>query len=164
MCIRDRWRVQPEDAADWKTEENGDLILTNQNPLPAACTVMVTASNDQGLEGAGQYEFGFLPLKAPVFKKTPEIREEGGVLKLQYTLKDPAGTDCSECVWYRSSNGEQAQAIPVAAGTKEYRLTCRDNGWFLMASVCPQSSSSEKGKAVWTSPVWICLLYTSRCV
>lgn len=150
-----QWKVVPEGAADWKADENGDLILTNRNPSPFACTVTVTASNDQGLEGAGQYKLGFLPLKAPQFKEQPQIREQGGMLELQYALKDPVGTDRSECVWYRSSNGEQAQAIPVAAGTKEYSLTCRDNGWFLMASVCPRSSSSEKGSAVWTSPVWI---------
>lgn len=163
LCIRPeqyakelplQWKVDPEGAVEWR-EENGGVLLVNRNPDAMERIVTVTASNSTGLEGAGQYTLDFKTLPAPKLAGRARIKWENGLLSLEYALKNPQGTDCSQIIWYRSSNGEAAQAVPAAAGRQPYRLSVRDNGWFLLAAVAPRTSLSESGETVWSQAVWV---------
>ena len=149
------WRVEPEDWVTCTTcDRIGKMQLTNQNPHPQQKTVKVQAITPQGLEGVAYYTLDYIPVAAPKLIGEFNIVREGNRLKACYEL-DGAEADASKVYWYRASNGERAQAIPVAAGKGEYHMSCRDNGWFLLAAVAPQTICSVPGPLYWSEPIWV---------
>lgn len=148
-----QWKVQADTNLEFEVQEDGSAVLTNRNTYTEPRIVTIQAVTESGLVGMGQYTLGFAPAQAPGFTCLPKISHEGDLLRVEYAL-DRDGADDSRIKWYRSSNGETAQAIFTATG-KEYALSKRDNGWFLLASVSPKTAESLEGEACWSEPVWV---------
>ncbi len=145
------WSVDSDAEISWHTESD-ILVLENPAEQKRPGMVNVVARTPQGLEGAGQYKLGFRPSEAPVLQEAPVLVKKENTLTVSYELE---GQDDSRIGWYRSSNGENAQAVLAARGKEPYRLTCRDNGYFLLAGVEPKTLYSERGEICWSEPLWI---------
>lgn len=138
------WRVDPPDAASIEEDGEGGILLKNRQREPYPCSVQVTATTPQGLEGAGQYVLDFSRRPAPGFKERPTLRRDGSKLRAEYCL-DQGGEDVSHILWYRDG-------VWVASGGKTYALTYLDTGAKLWAEVRPQTADRLMGEGVTTEP------------
>lgn len=148
------WRVQPgfEKYVRLSTAQGAKCKLTATNHEDKTVTFDVIAYTQEGLECATELTVrpDFLP--APTFTKTPSIRIEGGVAKVDYSLDLAGRADESLVTWYRCKNRKGEGAVKVAVSRQNtpltsYNLTREDAGYYICASVEPKHLRSEAGEA-----------------
>ncbi len=117
---------------------------------------IVTATTEDGLEGAAELEA--LPdlVEAPRFTRSPAITVSGGVARVDYALDLGGREDRSAVTWYRSAGKDGGDMVPVAVSRgdsprRTYRLTRRDAGHRICASVTPMHARSLPGETAWAT-------------
>ncbi|MBE5876454.1 MAG: hypothetical protein E7290_06160 [Lachnospiraceae bacterium] len=154
-----RWEVEDK-LKDYVTlTENADGTCTYSvvNTGRRSVAGMIYATGETGLRTGTYITVTPETLPAPsVLNPTMEITtsEEYGtdVVKLSYEL-DGDGEDWSSITWYRSSDADGTDKIPVAVTRLnepeyEYKLTSGDAGYYLIAEIMPKEEGSEYGNVV----------------
>ncbi len=125
------------------------LIPTNQNDETK--NVIIYASTEDGLEAACPIHVSPAILPAPAFTDLPILSKpnKNSVL-VSYKLDMPYD-DQSLITWYRCEDESGKNPIPVAVSRfntplKEYKLSSRDVGFYLMVSVKPKHLRCEPGE------------------
>lgn len=126
----------------------GKATATSANSFPREVDCTITASTPDGLTGATSLTVAPFLKEAPSFASAPSITVEKSALRLNYTLSTE-GTDDCRIVWYRSTNPELTDSIPVRHGNGSqatvYPLTGADVGYYLSALVFPKHRDSKQG-------------------
>ncbi len=157
------------DAVTWEVEDKLKDYVTLTSNDDGTCTYsvvntgrrsvagMIYAIGEKGLRTGTYITVTPETLPAPsVLNPTMEIAasEEYGtdVVKLSYAL-DGEGADWSSITWYRSSDAEGTDKIPVAVSRLnepeyEYKLTSGDAGYYLIAEIMPKEEGSEYGEVI----------------
>ncbi|SDK26589.1 hypothetical protein SAMN05421823_102297 [Catalinimonas alkaloidigena] len=150
------WRVAPEDAAFVQLRVGADgqtceVIPTNQEDAPRQ--VLVMAATPAGLEAASVVTVAPPVLAAPAFRTSPRFsRVSNGQLAVDYRLDTPF-EDRSQVTWYRCTDAQGSDPIPVAVSRfdqplRQYELMPGDVGYFLKVAVAPQHLRSHAGAPV----------------
>ena len=157
------------DAVTWEVEDKLKDYVTLTPNADGTCTYsvvntgrrsvagMIYATGEKGLRTGTYITVTPETLPAPsVLNPTMEIMAseefDTDVVKLSYEL-DGEGEDWSSITWYRSSDADGTDKIPVAVSRLnepeyEYKLTSGDAGYYLIAEIKPKEEGSEYGEAV----------------
>ena len=156
------WTVQP-DLADFVTLEERDdgscsVTSTYDGDDPLLCCV--TATTDEGLEGAAVLILKGRDLPAPVWRTAPKIIIKGDSAHLVYTYTPAGHRDESDITWYLSSDKSGMGAIPVAVShdspERGWKIKPENRGKYLMASIRPRHARSPYGEmktAIYPKPL-----------
>ncbi len=149
------WTVDPKYQSLVRlTERNDSLFVTGTNFDERAKNVLLKASTKSGLQGAINIEVKPKTLAAPTFAYAPYIvRNSKGNFFVKYQLNNPGRADQSAITWYRCTNKEGSNAIPVAVSRLNvpemvYIPTKADVGYYLMAEVAPKNIRSLYGPSM----------------
>lgn len=146
-----RWTATPQGAVELTPQTGGACLVKGIVQGDEEQEVCLTASTDEGLQGACVLRVRPRQLAAPQFTRLPRLQRRGDLLTVLYDLALEGHADRSDITWYRCSDPSGSDAIAVAVtrgGEPErcYRLTAADNGYYLMASVAPRHSCSLTGE------------------
>ncbi len=148
-----KWKVQQGYEKDVKLSltEGYECIVeaTYQEDEPRHFTVI--AHTEDGLECAT--ELTVLPdfTEAPSFIEKPTLHITKGLATITYTLDLNGRKDESQITWYRCTDRNGANAIPVSVSRLNepefhYELRKEDAGYYLMASILPKHLRCLPGK------------------
>lgn len=159
MIDKVTWEVE-EKLKDYVTlteNEDGTCTYYVENTGRRSVAGMIYAIGETGLRTGTYITVTPETLPAPsVSKPMMEIGKsekfDTDVVKLSYTL-DGEGEDWSSITWYRSSDDKGTDKIPVAVSRLnepeyEYKLTCGDVGYYLLAEIMPKEEGSAYGEVV----------------
>lgn len=146
------WNIEPKYRHLGRLVNNQEgVFVEGINQGEKAEQFLLQASTKSGLQAAVQIEIKPKTLPAPTFSATPYISVDSkGVFKVNYQLHNPGRADQSAITWYRCSDEQGNNAIPVAVSRfdqPEYSYTAGkdDIGYYLMAEVSPKNIRSEYG-------------------
>lgn len=157
---RVRFSVGAEDEryVEIRQETDDSCTVKGCNSGPETRKVMIHACTESGLEAAEMMTVEPYLLQAPVFLKSPCIRNRGGSVTLEYQLSLEGRADTSRISWYRcdtvgdrSEDAENAVLCAVSRPDRPlqtYRLTAADQGRYIKAVIRPQTEGSLAGEAV----------------
>lgn len=148
-----RWKATPEGVVEVTPQAGGGCLVKGILQGEEEQEVCLTASTDQGLQGACVLQVRPRQLEAPAFTQKPQLQRQGNLLTVAYGLALEGHADRSDITWYRctDASGREPIAVVVTRGNepeRSYRLTAADNGYYLMAAVAPRHSCSRAGEEV----------------
>jgi hypothetical protein len=148
------WRVQKgyEKYLQLSATEGDSCVLTPTNHDEEAKHFSVVAYTESGLEGAVELTVAPDFVEAPAFVQLPKLQLEKGAATVLYELNLEGRADESLITWYRCTDRNGANAIPVAVSRhglpeQSYTLTLEDVGYYLMATVAPKHLRCLPGEA-----------------
>lgn len=155
------WNATPTGVVELQSQEGGSCLVRGILQGEEEREVCLTASTDEGLQGACVLMVRPRQLEAPHFTQRPRLHRQGDLLTVEYGLQLEGHADRSDITWYRCTKPTGADAIAVAVTRgntpeRSYRLTAADNGYYLMASVAPRHSRSlvgEPTQAISSKPI-----------
>lgn len=170
------WSVQAQDSAFVKLTPcgNGSCMVSGINNSDSTRTVHLFAYNaDYGLQAASVITVKPRYLDAPSFVQQPRITADSvdqnsfhpvscfGKLSVEYLLRLNGRDDHSIVTWYRCTDSNGSNAIPVATSRMNtpltsYNLSAADVGYYIKVSVAPKHIRSRAGKeefAITSSPI-----------
>lgn len=111
----------------------------------------VTAYTDDGLECAVELTVAPDYVEAPAFVKPPQLNIAKGTAAVDYTLDLDGRKDESLITWYRCTDRNGADKLPVAVSRLNepeytYQLTKEDGGYYLMVGIVPKHLRSLPGE------------------
>lgn len=149
---RCQWRVAPEDApyVVLKPQTDGGCLILPNNQTEEERMVHVVAQTAEGLEAACVLNIKPSLLPTPAFTQKPRIKQQKGMLSVQYELALQGRDDHSVVTWYRCKDKQGGAAIAVGVSRynqpmKSYTLTPDDNGYYIMVTVAPKHGRSLVG-------------------
>lgn len=158
-----RWKVQPGFEKDVKlsVKEGYECVVTPINSDDETKHFTVVAYTEDGLECATELIVAPDFVEAPAFVVVPKMKIGKGQAELLYELDLQGRADESLITWYRCTDKEGKDAIPVSVSRLNepeytYSLKKEDVGYYLMATIEPKHlrcMSGEAYKVVSKSPV-----------
>lgn len=158
-----KWKVQQGFEKDVKLSVNEGnecrIEATNQDDETKHFTVI--AYTEDGLECATELTVAPDYVEAPTFTKTPKMTIAKGMATVNYLLDLGTRKDESLITWYRCTDKDGKDAIPVSVSRLNspeynYQLSKEDVGYYLMASVAPKHLRCQAGnetRIISNSPV-----------
>lgn len=158
-----RWKVQPgyEKYVNLSVTEGYECVVTPVNHEDETKHFTITAYTEDGLEGA--VELTVIPdfIESPAFITVPKIKIVRGEASVHYELDLQGRADQSVIIWYRCTDKNGSNAIPVSVSRLDspeytYDLRKEDVGYYLMATVAPKHLRCLPGKeykVVSSSPI-----------
>lgn len=157
------WKVQPgfEKYVSLSVTEGYECVVTPINHEDETKHFTITAYTEDGLEGAA--ELTVMPdfIESPAFTVAPKIKVVKGEASIHYELDLQGRADQSLITWYRCTDKNGSNAIPVSVSRLDepeytYALRKEDVGYYLMATVAPKHLRCLPGKeykVVSSSPI-----------
>lgn len=149
-----RWKVQPgyEKYVRLSCTEGYECTVEALNREDETKRLSVIAYTDDGLECATELSVAPDYLPAPRFSSHPKLEISRGVATLRYELELEGREDQSLITWYRCTDRQGGNPIPVAVSRLEqpewsYRLTKEDAGYYLLAAIAPKHLRCLPGEA-----------------
>ncbi|MBO4607159.1 MAG: hypothetical protein J5682_04600 [Prevotella sp.] len=146
------WTVQP-DLADFITidvQDNGSCRVSSTYDGDDLLSCCITATTDEGLEGAAVLILKGSDLPAPAWRAAPKIIIEADSAHLVYSYTPVEHRDESVITWYLAPDKTGTGAIPVAVShdgpEKGCKLKPEYQGKYLMASIRPRHARSPFGE------------------
>ena len=146
------WTVQP-DMADFvimEMQNDGSCRVSSTYDGDDLLSCCVTATTDEGLEGAAILYLKGSDLPAPAWRGTPKIIVEGDSAHLAYTYAPLGHRDESDITWCLASDKSGKEAIPVAVShdgpESGLKIKPEYQGKYLMASIRPRHARSPYGE------------------
>ncbi len=149
------WKVQPgyEKYVKLYPTDGYECVVEASNHEDEPKHFTVIASADDGLECAVELTVSPDFIEAPAFIQAPELKIDKGKATVSYTLDLQGREDQSLITWYRCTDKNGANAIPVAVSRLDepeytYDLRKEDVGYYLMVGVAPKHLRCLPGKEV----------------
>lgn len=140
-----RWKIQQGYEKDIKlsVSEGYECIVEATNKDDEAKLISIIAYTEDGLECASELTVTPDYIPAPSFIALPELAITKGVAIINYTLDLKNRKDESLITWYRCTDHNGANKIPVSVSRLNkpeytYTLTKEDIGYYIMASISPK--------------------------
>ncbi|MBQ8520689.1 MAG: hypothetical protein IJ456_04810, partial [Bacteroides sp.] len=150
-----KWKVQPgfEKYVKLSAAEGYECVVEATNHEDETKRFTVIASTDDGLEGAVELTVSPDFIDSPAFLKAPQLKIEKGRATVEYALDLQGRADQSLITWYRCTDKNGADAIPVSVSRLDepaytYDLRKEDVGYYLMVGVAPKHVRSLPGEEV----------------
>lgn len=149
------WHVMPEDSAfvELISGKDGSCIVKGKNNSEKARTVnVIVGGGSSGLEAACAVTVKPRFLEAPTFIQSPHIITSPEQLTVDYQLDLQGRADQSLITWYRCTDAEGSNAIPVAVSRlnkpkQTYMLSSADSGYYIKVTVAPKHLRCHAGPA-----------------
>lgn len=147
------WKIQQgyEGRVKLHPNDENECLVEATNNEDQTLRFTVIASTEDGLECA--VELTVVPdfLQAPSFVKFPALSLVRGVATVNYTLDLQGRKDESLITWYRCTDRQGSNALPIAVSRlnqPEYthKLVKEDVGYYLMAGIAPKHLRCLPGK------------------
>lgn len=151
------WKLEDTLEGYITLKDNGDgsCTLTCKNETLNIIKGMVYAIDSSGLEAGTYVSAAPETQPAPVFASAPQLSVPAdGVISLDYTLSNSDKyEDNSRIIWYRCSDAQGKNRIPVAMTNKdtpmkEYTLSLGDVGYYIEAVISPKQQCTYAGDVV----------------
>lgn len=133
-----------------QTNHSCEAIAANEQEETQSTTIVATTA--AGLKAARVIEIAPRFIDAPRFISQPQLkRTAAGRLRVDYTLDLGGRKDQSLITWYRCTDAQGSQALPIVVSRLnqpeyEYELTQNDVGYYILAKVAPKHVRCHAGE------------------
>ena len=148
-----KWKVQQgyENDVRLSVTEGNECIVTAINKDDETKHFTVIAYTADGLECATELAVAPDYVEAPDFIESPKLSINKGMASVNYTLDLNGRKDESLITWYRCTDKNGANALPVSVSRLSepeynYQLVKEDIGYYLMATIAPKHLRCLPGK------------------
>lgn len=158
-----KWKVQQGYEKDVKlsVSEGYECIVQAVNKEDDTKHFTVIAYTEDGLECATELTVAPDYIPAPSFTENPKMSIAKGIATVNYALDLDGRKDESLITWYRCTDRNGANPIPVSVSRLNepeysYTLVKEDIGYYLMAAIAPKHLRclpGEERSVVSTSPI-----------
>lgn len=149
-----KWSVSDPKALSLTVNNDGTVTVTGHNAGETNKRPYVKAETPGGIVGVTYIEVVANPLPAPALTSTFKVGEpSNGNINVNYALNLGKRADQSLISWYRATQPDGSDTIPVAVSRlnrplKSYTLTTGDIGYYLVARMEPKHATSLVGSPV----------------
>ena len=148
------WTVRKDDEkyVQIKEKQNGELLITSDYDDDETLHIPVTATSQDGLQGAAIIHLEGKRLPAPSLAGKPKIHIKNKTAHLDYHLLPDNHGDLSDITWYVAETPDFSRAVPVAAShgspVRDYFIQEGDVGKYLMATIRPCHARCPMGEPI----------------